>query len=141
MQNAKSRYQGFTLTELMITFCVVGLLGVMAWPAYKNFQRRTYFSEILGVIEPYKTGVIACFQDTHKLEKCNGGVQHIPANIVVKKGALASVRVYLGKIIVTPVPYKGVLASDLYILTPSVNKSNLLTWIATGEAVEHGYAE
>ncbi len=140
MENCKKRFRGFAITELLITLSVVCVLGAFAWPAYKNFQRRTYYSDVLSALEPFKTGVTACFQDTHNLTKCNGGHRHIPANIVVKKGVIASLTVSNGVITATPVSSKGVLSTDIYILTPSVNKNNL-TWAASGAAVEHRYAE
>jgi type IV pilus assembly protein PilA len=140
MQNGKKRHLGFTFTELIISLGVLLVLGAIAWPAYNNFTRRTYYGDILTALAPYKTGVIACFQDTHALAKCNGGVNHIPANILAEKGPIASVKVYAGIIAAEPVPHDGVLARDTYVLTPTI-QGNTLNWVSSGGAIQHGYAE
>jgi type IV pilus assembly protein PilA len=140
MQNGKKRHLGFTFTELIVSLGVLCVLGALAWPAYKNFTRRTYYSDILSALAPYKAGVIACFQDTHALTKCNGGVNHIPANILAVKGPVASLKVYAGIIMAEPVPHDGVLAGDTYVLTPTV-QGNTLNWVSSGGAIQNGYAE
>ena len=140
MHHGKNRQQGFTITELVISLGVICLLGAMAWPAYKNFRGRTYYSDILTTIAPFKAGVVACFQDTHLLTKCNGGTNHIPANVLTRKEAIASLKVYSGIITVTPVPAVGVAAKDTYVLTPTVT-NNALTWQSSGGAVQDNYAE
>jgi Tfp pilus assembly major pilin PilA len=140
MQNGKKRHRGFTFTELFISLGVLVVLGSIAWPAYNNFMRRTYYNDILTALAPYKAGVLACYQDTHTLEKCNGGANHIPANILAEKGVIASLKVYSGIIMAAPVPHGGVLAADTYVLTPAI-QGNALTWVASGGAVQNGYAE
>ena len=140
MYHTKNQQQGFTFTELIISLGVLCVLGAMAWPAYKNFQGRTYYSDVLGAIAPYKAGVIACFQDTHDLTKCNGGINHIPANMLTKKDSIASLKVYSGIITAVPVPGVGVTAADTYVLTPTVvNKA--LTWQSSGGAIQDNFAE
>jgi prepilin-type N-terminal cleavage/methylation domain-containing protein len=140
MHHSKNGQQGFTIIELVISLGVLCLLGAMAWPAYKNFKGRTYYSDILTAVAPFKTGVIACFQDTHQLSKCNGGTNHIPANMLTKKDSIANLKVYSGIIMVTPAPGAGVTATDTYVLTPTV-ANNALTWQTSGGAVQDNFAE
>jgi Tfp pilus assembly major pilin PilA len=140
MYRSKNRQQGFTISELVISLGVIVLLGAIAWPAYQNFVRRTYYGDILTAVTPYKDGVIACFQDTHALAQCNGGANHIPANILTKKDAITSLKVYSGIIMVTPTPKQGVVETDTYVLTPSIQDKKL-TWVSSGGAVEHNYTE
>jgi type IV pilus assembly protein PilA len=131
---------GVTLLELMITLAVIVGLGAMAWPAYQNYERRTYFADVITAIAPFKAGVMACYQDTHTLADCNGGAHHVPMNILKVKGALNSLSVQAGVIVAKPVPQQGVLESDTYVLTPTV-KDKALNWVVSGGAVDNGYAE
>ena len=131
--------KGFTLIELMITVTIVAILAAIAVPTYLNYTRRAYYSEIVEATSPYKVGVAECFQNLGALTSCNGGANHIPANITTTTGNVASVSVAAGVITVTPVATNGILASDTYILTPTA-VGNTLTWVASGGGVSEGYA-
>lgn len=130
--------KGFNLIELLITIAIIAVLAVIAIPSYQNYTKRVYFNEVIQDTDPFKAGVIACYQAISTLTGCDGDVNHVPTNITTAKGALASITVTNGVITATPVAKNGISSSDTYILTPTV-QNNALTWTVSGGCVTGGY--
>lgn len=140
MKHVKHSAQGFTLIELMITIGIVGILAAIAVPSYLNYTRRAYYSEVVNATAPYKVGVTECYQNTSDLTQCAAGSNNIPAALTSATGAVASLAVANGVITVTPVAAHGIVATDTYILTPTV-VNNTLIWASSGGGVTNGYAQ
>lgn len=138
MKRYISKSQGFTLIELMITIGIIGILAAIAVPSYQNYTRRAYFSEVIQDTAPFKTGVAECYQNNGALAGCNGGSNHIPADIAAATGAVATLTTANGVITVTPVAQNGITAANTYILTPTVT-NNIITWAVSGGCVAAGY--
>jgi len=140
MKPAMNVTRGFTLIELMITIGIIGILAAIAIPSYQNYTRRAYYSEVVMAVAPAKLGVTECFQSTGTLTGCSSGANNVPAAIAAATGAVASLSTTNGVITVTPVAANGIVATDTYILTPTVT-NNTLIWASSGGGVTNGYAK
>jgi len=53
-----SRAQGFSLVELLLVMCIVGVLSIIAVPAYKTYVVKARVMELLSVADTYKIKLI-----------------------------------------------------------------------------------
>lgn len=59
--------KGFTLIELMIVVAIIGILTMIAMPAYDDYTKRTYVAEGLQLATPMKTAIVEYYVDRGEL--------------------------------------------------------------------------
>ena len=58
----KKAQKGFTLIELMIVVALIGILAMLAMPAYQGYIIRAQIAEGLNLVGPHKAAVGAYYQ-------------------------------------------------------------------------------
>lgn len=134
--------RGFTLIELMIVVAIVGILAAIAMPVYQDYIRKAAYTEIFSAMAPVKTAIEVCYQSTSDQASCDTA-QKIGTTLPTNRGqALASMSLAAGTgaISATPNDYRGILATDTCILTPTPLNGGLI-WAYSGPCVDRGYVK
>ena len=67
----KAIQKGFTLIELMIVIAILGILAVIALPAYQDYTARAQVSEAILLMEGQKSAVVEYYADKGKWPTSN----------------------------------------------------------------------
>jgi type IV pilus assembly protein PilA len=123
--------KGFTLIELMIVVAIIGILAAIAIPSYQQYTKKAKFTEVIQASSALKTAVEVCIQDLGLLAGCTNGAQGIPAAGAAVSPFVNTTAVTDGVITIVPVEAGGILATDTYILTPTLTATGV-TWSTAG---------
>lgn len=125
----KAIQKGFTLIELMIVIAILGILAVVALPAYQDYTVRAKISEGLGLAEPAKLAVA-------ETSAALGGLKFITATNTGYTFPTGGTK-YVKNIEITPVTGKitvttkdtGSSTDPVFTLTPTQAKTeDPITW-------------
>ncbi len=67
----KAIQKGFTLIELMIVIAIIGILAVIALPAYQDYTGRAQVSEAITLMEGQKSAIVEYYADKGAWPKNN----------------------------------------------------------------------
>lgn len=137
-----SKQKGFTLIEVLITLAIIGLLLSIAIPKYNLYLNRAKFSEVILATSLYKNSIETAFltQSKSNLNEFDGGKLGIPINNssnIIPHKYISSSTVTNGVIYIE----STIMIDDIntsYILTPTIQKNNTLTWKTSGSCVNAG---
>nr|WP_217346582.1 prepilin-type N-terminal cleavage/methylation domain-containing protein [Noviherbaspirillum sp. L7-7A]MBV0881045.1 prepilin-type N-terminal cleavage/methylation domain-containing protein [Noviherbaspirillum sp. L7-7A] len=145
-QYKQQAQQGFTLIELMIVVAIIGILAAVAIPAYQNYVMRAAYTEVTLAMTPYKLAVEEGYQNGVALADMdaatNGGTAtNLPVTPATStQKAFNSLVVADGVITATPNAYKGIVAGDTCVLSPTVDGTRL-TWTYSGACTTKGFVK
>ena len=131
----KAIQKGFTLIELMIVIAIIGILAVVALPAYQDYTARAQVSEALTLAEGQKSAVTEYRSDRGAWPTTNteaGVASSISGKYV------ASVQVGAAGIITATMKSANVnndIKGKTLILTPT-DQNGSFTWTCTDGDIE-----
>ena len=123
----KAIQKGFTLIELMIVIAIIGILAVVALPAYQDYTARAQVSEALTLAEGQKSAVTEYRSDRGDWPDTNAKAG-VASSISGKY--VASVQVGAAGIITATMKSAGVnndIKGKTLILVPTDNNGSF-TW-------------
>ena len=125
--------RGFTLIELMITVAIIGILAMIAIPAYQDYTIRARVTEGLNLASSAELAVNEYSFTNNQLPATQADTQYTsPA----ATGNVSSI--VMGSLGVITITYTSNAGNGTIILTPTL-ESGVLLWDCTGGTLSGEY--
>ena len=123
----------------MIVIAIIGILAVIALPAYQTYTKKARFTEVVLAAASVRSNIDICFQDkdNYTLSNCDSLSKiGIDASVVTAPNTIDSIMVAPTTAVIT-VAGESIVDSVTYTLSPTAS-NNSLTWTAGGTCVAAG---
>ncbi len=90
LKSKYSKYQSFTLIELMISIVILCLLSAIGFPTYINYVERATVIEAVSILGEYKIGIGDFWSTVGRLPTTGDTLISTPANLPVGQTVTAN---------------------------------------------------